>query len=675
MSEFLRKLFSSDFMPHGYCYLWTPQIVWLHAISDATITLAYYLIPLTLFYFVRKRRDVPFNWMFWMFGIFIFGCGTTHLMEVWTLWHGTYRLAGLIKAVTAVASVATAVSLVALIPRALELPSSAQLTAANFELDREIGERRRAQEALQSAHNELEARVQQRTVELAKANYQLRVEISERKRAEEGLRKQASLLDLAHDAIIVRDLDNKITFWSPGAEETYGWERDEALGKGVQGLLQSAYPSDVRDLNKAVIREGRWAGELTQTRRDGKQIVVASRWALQRDDNGEPAAILQINTDITERKQAEENLRRSEAFLAEGQSLGHTGSFGWNVASGELEFSRETFRILAFDPEQPVPSFEVAMERVHPEDRAFADRILDASIREKKDFELEVRLALPDGSTRYVHVVGRALANERGDLEFIGTLMDVTGRKQAEQTLQTAQTQLAHMARVITMGELAASIAHEVNQPLAAVVANASACLRWLGGANPNLDEARTTVTRIVKEGTRAGEVIGRIRSLMKKSPPRMSSLNINELIDEVLVLTRHEIVRHGVSLRTELADGLPAIIGDTVQLQQVILNLILNAIEATTARSEEQRELLLTSQSQGPDQIVITVQDSGVGIDPRNVDQLFEPFFTTKSSGMGMGLSISRSAIEAHGGRLWATANEGLGATFQFSLPAGSVA
>ena len=638
MSEFLRKLFSSDFMPHGYCYLWTPQIVWLHAISDATITLAYYLIPVTLFYFVRKRRDVPFNWMFLMFGIFIFGCGTTHLMEVWTLWHGTYRLAGVIKAVTAVASVGTAALLVALIPRALVIPSQSQLAAANFELEREIGERRRVQEALQSAHNELGARVQQRTVELAQANYQLRVEISERKRAEEGLRKQASLLDLAHDAIMVRDLDNKITFWSPGAEETYGWERDEALGKGVQGLLQSAYPSDVRDLNEEVIRKGRWGGELTQTRRDGRKIVVASRWALQRDDTGEPAAILQINTDITERKQAEENLRRSEAFLAEGQSLSHTGSFGWNVASGELEFSRETFRILAFDPEQPVPSFEVALERVHPEDRALADRIFEAAVREKKDFALDVRLALPDGSTRYVHAVGRALTNERGDLEFIGTLMDVTGRKQEEQTLQTAQTQMAHMARVMTMGELAASIAHEVNQPLAAVVANASACLRWLSGDNPNLDEARTTVTRIVKEGTRAGEVIGRIRSLMKKSPPRISSLNINDLIDEVLVLTRHEILRHGVSLRTELADHLPAIIGDPVQLQQVVLNLILNAIEATSARSEAERELLLTSKSQGPDQIVITVQDSGVGIDPEEGGPTLRTIFHHQARRNGYG-------------------------------------
>jgi PAS domain S-box-containing protein len=672
MSEFINKLFLSDFMPQAYCYLWTPQIVWLHAISDATITLAYYLIPLMLFYFVRKRRDVPFNWMFVMFGIFILGCGTTHLMEVWTLWHGTYRLAGLIKAITAGASVATATLLFPLIPRALALPSPAQLTAANLELEREIGERRRTQEALQNAHNELEARVQQRTAELAQANDQLRMEISERKRAEEALRKQASLLELAHDAIIVRDMDNKITFWNPGAAETYGWQRDEALGKVAEELLQSAYPSDVQGLNEEVIRKGRWDGELLQTRRDGRKIVVASRWALQRDDNGEAAAILQINRDITERKQAEEKLRRSEAFLAEGQSLSHLGAFGWKVSTGQMEFSRETFHILGFDPEQPAPSFGAAIERVHPDDRAFADRIIEAAVREKKDYELDVRLALPDGSTKHAHAVGRALTNGAGELEFIGTLMDITDRKQAEQSLQTAQAQLAHMARVITMGELAASIAHEVNQPLAAVVANASACLRWLGGSNPNLDEARATVTRIIKEGTRAGEVVGRIRSLMKKTPPRMSSLDINQVINEVLVLTGHEIHRHGVSLRTELADGLPAVTGDAVQLQQVMLNLILNAIDATSAKSEEQRELFLTSQSLGPDHIVITVQDSGVGIDPRKVDQLFEPFFTTKTSGLGMGLSISRSAVEAHGGHLWATPNEGPGATFQFSLPAG---
>src|SRR5882724_3815855 len=254
MREFLIRLLSSDFMPHGHCYLWKPEIVWLHAISDGTITLAYYLIPLALVYFVRKRKDLPFHWIFLMFGIFIFGCGTTHLMEVWTLWHGTYRLAGAIKAITAVASVATAAVLVLLIPKALALPSPEQLKLANRQLEQEANERRRAEAGLLQAHSELETRVRQRTKELATAN--------------EVLRKQASLLDLAHDAILVRDMNGDITFWNLGAEETYGWPSQEALGKPAHELLGSEYPGGLESLTRIVVGEGRWEGELVQTRRD-----------------------------------------------------------------------------------------------------------------------------------------------------------------------------------------------------------------------------------------------------------------------------------------------------------------------------------------------------------------------------------------------------------------------
>ena len=544
MKEFFDRLFSSDFMAHGYCYLWRPEIVWLHAISDSLIALSYFVIPITLLYFVRKRQDLPFHWMFLLFGLFIFGCGTTHLMEIWTLWHGTYRLAGVIKAITAAASVTTAMALVPLIPRALLLPSPSQLRAANLELEREIAERRRAEAALQIAHEELELRVQQRTAELARANEQLQGEIMERKRAEEVLLKQANLLELAHDAIIVRGIKDEITYWNRGAEETYGWRREEALGRTAQSLLQSVYPSDLEDLKEEVVREGRWEGEIKQTRRDGVQLDVASRWALQRDAKGNPAAMLQINTDITERK------RSAEA-------------------------------------------------------------------------------------------------------------------------LQATQTQLAHMARVTTMGELAASIAHEVNQPLAAVVANGNASLRWLAGMEPNLEEAREAIVRIVSEGKRAAEVIQRIRSLVKKSAPEVARLDMNEVIREVLVLTNHEILRKGVSVRTELAAGLPAISGDRVQLQQVMLNLVMNALEANAAAAESPHELVVKSGKYPSDQVTVAIRDSGVGIDPDKLDHLFNPFFTTKPNGMGMGLSISRSIIEALGGRLWAARNDGPGSTFQFSVPA----
>ncbi len=311
MYDFFSRLFSSDFMPHGYCYLWRPGILWLNAVSDSTITLAYYFIPLALLYFVRKRRDLPFHWMFLLFGLFIFSCGTTHLMEVWTLWHGTYRLAGLIKAVTAAASVVTAALFVPLVPRALSLPSPEQLRRANVELETEIEKRCQVQAALQRAHDELESRVQRRTAELARANEQLNAEITERKLVEEALREQATLLELAHDAIIVRNLDDDITYWNSGAEEMYGWRRREAVGKPVHLLLASAYPPGV-DPKAETLREGRWEGEFSQTRRDGTGIAVASRWALQRADDGAPVAILQINTDVTRQKQAVEALRESE---------------------------------------------------------------------------------------------------------------------------------------------------------------------------------------------------------------------------------------------------------------------------------------------------------------------------------------------------------------------------
>jgi two-component system sensor kinase FixL len=545
VKEFFERLFSSDFMGHGYCYLWKPEIVWLHATSDALITLSYFVIPVALVYFVRKRRDLPFHWVFFMFGIFILGCGSTHLMEIWTLWNGTYRLAGVIKAITAGASVATAVALVPLIPRALLLPSPSQLRAANQELEKENVERRRAEAALKVAHDELELRVQQRTAQLARANEQLQAEILERRHAEDVLRKQASLLELAHDAIVVRGMDDdRITYWNSGAEETYGWLREEALGQVAQELMHSVYPSKLEDLKEEVVREGRWEGEVTQTRRDGRQIVVASRWALQRDEHGKPVAMMHINSDITQRKRADE-------------------------------------------------------------------------------------------------------------------------------ALQATQAQLAHMARVTTMGELAASIAHEVNQPLTAVVANGNACLRWLAGEEPNLDEAREAVVRIVSEGKRAAEVIQRIRSLLKKSPPQISQLDVNEVVREVLVLTNHEILKKRVSARVELAPGLPAISGDRVQLQQVILNLVMNAVEASAQAGENSHELVVKSEKSGTDQVTVAVTDTGMGIDPDKLDKLFHPFFTTKPNGMGMGLPISRSIIEAHGGRLWAVRNEGSGSTFKFSVPA----
>ena len=244
-------------------------------------------------------------------------------------------------------------------------------------------------------------------------------------------------------------------------------------------------------------------------------------------------------------------------------------------------------------------------------------------------------------------------------------------RKRAEDALHHAQMELAHVTRVATLGEMTASIAHEVNQPLTAVIANANASLRWLAAATPNLDEARNAVSRIVRDGNRAGEVIARIRALVQKTDTEQVRLDINQTIQEVVLLMQNEAVRKGVAIRMDLATNVPPVLGDRIQLQQVILNLVMNGIEAMDTVTDRPREMLIRSSAHESDQLLVAVQDSGVGIDSQNLDKIFDTFYTTKPQGMGMGLAISRSIVENHGGRLWAVPNDGPGATFQFTLQA----
>jgi len=375
-----------------------------------------------------------------------------------------------------------------------------------------------------------------------------------------------------------------------------------------------------------------------------------------------------LQQENSERKRAEEELRRSEAYLAEAQRLSHTGSFGWNVATGEMFWSEETYRIAGYDRAFK-PTFEEVFPRVHPEDVVQVREVLDRGVQNGTDLDFEHRFLMADGSSKHVRVVAHAMRGETGNLEYVGAVMDVSARKQAEEALRKSQGELAHVTRVMTMGELAASIAHEVNQPLAAIVTNGSACLRWLMGDSPNLNEARETARRIIHDGKRASDVISRIRALVRKRDPEKAQLDINQAVQEVVNLTEHEAVRKGVALRTELVGDLPFVLGDRVQLQQVILNLIMNGVEAMSSVGDRPRELLVRSRQHESDQVLVAVQDSGIGIDSQNLDKIFNPFYTTKSQGMGMGLAISRSIVENHGGRLWALPNDGPGATFQFTL------
>jgi PAS domain S-box-containing protein len=387
-----------------------------------------------------------------------------------------------------------------------------------------------------------------------------------------------------------------------------------------------------------------------------------------------------VASDLTDRKRAEQALQRSESYLAEAQRLSHTGSWGWNAATRVItHWSKEIYRLYGFDPQAGIPPFGAFLQRIHREDRAKLAEASDRAIRDRAEYELVFRVVLPDRATKYIHQIGHPVYDAAGELvEIVGTDMDITERKRAEIEIRESErryreieVELAHANRVATMGQLSASIAHEVNQPIAAAITNAHAALRWLGAQPPELEEVRQALGRIVNNGTRAGDVIGRIRDLIRKAPPRKDGLEINEAILEVIALTRGEVVKNGVCVQTQLAEGLPLVQGDRVQLQQVILNLIINAVEAMSGADGGSRELLISTAIAEPDGVLVTVRDSGPGLAPASLERLFEAFYTTKPGGLGMGLSVCRSIIEAHSGRLWATANMPQGAVLQFTVPA----
>jgi two-component system sensor kinase FixL len=406
--------------------------------------------------------------------------------------------------------------------------------------------RRRTEHALRLSRDELEARVQARTADLSRSNTRLEAEIGARVRVEETLREQAALLDLTHDTVFVRDERDVIVYWNRGAEELYGWTKEEAVGTVAHTRMQTLFPTPLPDIMAELSRAGRWEGELVHTRRDGSPVTVASRWSLRRGAPGPPPAVLETNNDITERKRAEEALHQ-------------------------------------------------------------------------------------------------------------------------------VQVELARVTRVTTLGELAASIAHEINQPLAAIVADANACLNWLGADYPPLAQVREALGAIVSDGNRAADVLIRIRSLLARSVVAREPCQLDRIVADVLPLVRPELGHQGIALQMSLAVDLPPVRGDRIQLQQVLINLLVNAAEAMREVPVERRRLDVRAARELVDDrpcAVVTVEDRGVGLGGLEPDRLFDAFYTTKPGGLGMGLSISRSIVEGHGGRLWATANPDHGATFHLALP-----
>jgi PAS domain S-box-containing protein len=368
------------------------------------------------------------------------------------------------------------------------------------------------------------------------------------------------------------------------------------------------------------------------------------------------------------RAQSDAALKRSERFLAEARRLSSTGGFSKSGAADDITWSEEVYRMYEFDPAEPV-TLEMIYSRIHPDDLPF---VLEQSSRQEegKDYDHEFRLLLPDGSIKYLHVVGRTSLDEDGHHECYATIQDVTQRRLAEEALAKARSELAHVSRVMSLGALTASIAHEVNQPLSGIITNASTCLRMLAGAEPNLDGAREIARRIIRDGNRASDVTARLRALFSKKAVTAEQVDLNEAAHEVIALSRSELQANGVIVRTKFSNDLPAVLGDRVQIQQVILNLLLNASDAMSEVTDRPRHLLILTEYEPGEETRLIVRDVGVGFIEEDVERLFDAFYTTKADGMGMGLAISRSIVESLNGRLSAISNDGPGATFYFSIP-----
>ena len=838
MIEFFRKIFDSGFMSHGQSYLMRPEIIWLHVVSDALIAMAYFCILVALAYFVRKRRDLPYHWMFVLFGFFLFACGVAHLMEIWSVWHGTYRLSGVVKAATAVASMVTLILLIRLLPQALTLPTPEDLRRTNIALEREIAERKQAETALAAERDNFERQVEEHAEELlavkdelaaeqeamtrfhefgtrmlattelqplleevltasialqsadfgtiqlynpesqaleivaqrgfqqdflnhfssvlegeaaygralsrgerviiedvlTDADFELfrpiaaaadfravqstplfsrngeplgmisthfrqphrpserdlrltdlyarqAAEMIERKRADAALMESEErflhLIEAARDyAIFMLDPGGRVVTWNRGAERIEGYSAQEILGQHLSLFYE---PGDI-ELKKpdqalsVAATEGRLEDQGWRVRKDGSRFWASVVLTALRDDTGGLRGFATVTHDLTERKRAEEELWRSEAYLAQGQRLSHTGSWGWNASAEEVFWSRETFRILGADRREVKPSCQFLLEHVHPEDRAFVEQALDRANRERTEFEMAFRIVLPDGSIKHIQSLGHPVPTESGLAEFVGAIVDVTGQRLAEEALGKTRGELARVTRLTTMGELAASIAHELNDELSAIVSKSNFCLRLADATGGSPYEAREALLEIVKDADRASAIVARIRTMTQRSALEKTSLRVRDLVFDVLEFVRRELVQNRITVRTDLAEDLPYISGDRVELQQVLLNLVMNGIEAMSSVEDEWRVLMIRGardELDGKAAVRIAVQDSGVGFRPEAVDRLFDAFYSTKPNRIGMGLQISRTIVEGLGGRLWATANAGPGATFLCALPA----
>lgn len=503
--------------------------------------------------------------------------------------------------------------------------------------------------------------------------YLLLTDIDDRKKAEDALRSNernlSTMMDAIPTGIHVLRADGSVLYVNQAVLDYTGLTLEDVQQESYRTRV--FHPEDVERLREerreALARAAPYENEQRVRGKDGSYRWFLIRYNPLLDEQGKIVRWYTAGFDIEDRKRAEAQVEQAYLRLAEAQRVSKTGSFITDLVADEHNWSEEAFRVFELDPATKV-TVQRVREMVHPEDLPSFDAMIARAIK-GADVDFHFRIVTAQGVLKHVRGMAHVIEQIEGRPLFIGALQDITESRIAEEALNRARSELAGVARVTTLNTLTASIAHEVNQPLSGIITNASTCLRMLNGVPPNVDGARETVRRTIRDGNRAAEVVNRLRALFSKKEFALEPVDLNDATREVIALTLSDLRRNRVVMQSDLAQNLPPVAGDRVQLQQVILNLVRNASDAMVGIDGRRREALIKTELVG-DRVCLSVTDAGVGFSPEAADKLFEPFYTTKSDGMGIGLSVSHSIIEAHHGRLWATANDGPGATFSFAVP-----
>ncbi|HEV3482598.1 MAG TPA: PAS domain S-box protein [Candidatus Acidoferrales bacterium] len=622
-------------MPHGFCYFWNPGLVWLHVISDSLIALAYFAIPVILVWFVRKRRDIPFSWMFVLFGVFIVACGGTHLMEVWNIWHANYWVDGLIKAVTAAASVPTAILLAEMMPRALTLPNIDQWIQANAQLEKEVRERR--------------------DIEL-----QLRT-------SEAVYREQAELLDLTDDAIFIRDMEDKIVFWNRGAERLYGWRADEVRGKIARTILQKRFPQPLAQIEAEVSERGSWEGELIHRSRIGSEIIVSSRWMLRRDPAGNPTAILESNRDITRRATQEQMFRTLLESAPDAMVIvNDVGRIQMINAQTEKLFGYSREELIGQPVERLMPD-RFRSQHIHhrqgysqsPRTRAMGVG-LDLYGQRKNGTEFPIEISLSP-----IETVGGTLV--------ASAIRDVTDRRLAEEALESNRNALAQSngQLIAANKELEAfsySVSHDLRAPVRHIDGFARLLSETYGEQMPQ--QVRHYLERIIAAAEHMGRLVDSLLNLARigrKELIRQEAVSLGDLVRRAVSDFSSETEERGIEWRIQ---ALPVVTCDPGLLTLVFSNLLSNALKFT--RAVKHPVIQVGTQVNGA-RATIFVRDNGVGFDSRYADKLFGVFQRLHREedfeGTGIGLATVQRIIQRHGGEVWAESTPGQATTFYFTL------